>query len=411
MLDAYLYDGVRTPFGRRAGALAGLRPDDMLSIVLREIVNRTGIHPAALDDVIVGCANQAGEDSRCVARHAALLAGLPETVSGTVVQRNCGSGLGAVISAAQTITSGEASALLSGGVESMSRAPFVFGRSGEAYSRHLEVYDSAVGARFPNPRISADFGSDSMPQTADNLAKEFGISRERADAYALRSQHSYERARGAGFFENELIPVSVPTLRQKEQQLIDKDEPPRPEVDLESLASLRCLNPDGVTTAGNAAGINDGAVGLLLGDSSLGERIGVAPKARILASAVAGVAPRIMGFGPVPAVNLALKRAGLSLDAMDVIEINEAFSAQVIACLHGLALKENDPRVNPNGGAIAVGHPLGASGARLTLTAVRELQRVDGRYAVVSLCVGVGQGIALILEALDGEGQEKIRRK
>lgn len=407
MLDAYVYDGLRTPFGRRAGALARMRPDDLLAAVLREVVERSGVAPESVDDVIIGCANQAGEDSRCIARHAALLAGLPERVPGTAVQRNCGSGLGAVVTAAQAITCREAEAVLSGGVESMSRAPFVVGRAEEAFNRSLEVHDSAVGTRFPNPRITAAFGADSMPQTADNLAEEYGITREQADAYALRSQHAYGRARDAGYFDDEIMPVTLPGGRRRAEETVRLDEPPRPGVDAESLAALRALNPRGVTTAGNAAGINDGAVGLLLGSRALGEHIGEAPQARLIASAVAGVPPRTMGFGPVPAMRRALERAGLPLEAMDVIEINEAFAAQVLACLQALGLADDDPRVNPNGGAIAVGHPLGASGARLLLTAVRQLQRTGGRYAVVSLCIGVGQGIALVLEALDAQGWNK----
>jgi acetyl-CoA C-acetyltransferase len=400
MLDAYLYDGIRTPFGRRGGALALVRPDDLLAHTMQMVAERTGLDPAGLDDVIVGCANQAGEDSRCIARHASLLAGFGEEVPGTVVQRNCGSGLGAIISAGHAIAAGEAGLVMSGGVESMTRAPFVVAKGGQAFDPRFTVFDSAVGARFPNPRITARHGDDTMPRTADNLAEDYAISREAADAYALRSQQRYARANADGFFDGEITPVVIPGDRKRPESTVSEDEPPRPETDSDMLSRLPALNPGGVTTAGNAAGINDGAVAVLLGSRDAAVKLQREPMARLLASAVAGVPPRVMGIGPVPAARKALERAGLSLDDMDVVEINEAFAAQVLACLDALGLEADDDRVNPNGGAIAVGHPLGASGPRLALTSVRELARRNGRYALVSLCVGVGQGIALVLERI-----------
>lgn len=398
MLDAYIYDGLRTPFGRRGGALAGVRPDDLLAHALRALANRTGLDPAALDDVMVGCANQAGEDSRCIARHAALLAGFPPEVPGTVLQRNCGSGLGALISAGYAITCGEAELILAGGVESMTRAPFVVAKAEQAFDPRFTAYDSAVGSRFPNPRIAEQYGDETMPQTADNLAEEYAIDREQADAYALRSQQRYEAARSEGFFEEELESVVIPATRRQPQITIAEDEPPRSETAADKLARLAALNPGGVTTAGNAAGINDGAAVLLVGSRGSADTLARQPVARLVASAVAGVPPRVMGIGPVPAVRKALERAGLTLDDMDVIEINEAFAAQTLACMSALGLDSSDDRVNANGGAIAVGHPLGASGARLALTGIRELKRRQGRYALVSLCIGVGQGIALVVE-------------
>lgn len=400
MLDSYIYLGLRTPFGRRGGALASLRPDDLLAGAIAALVQRCARAAERVDDVMVGCANQAGEDSRCVARHAALLAGLSERVPGTVLQRNCGSGLGAVVSASHAITAGEAEVIIAGGVESMSRAPFVVGKAEQAFSPRFEVHDSAVGSRFPNPRISAQYGNDSMPATADNLAVEYGLSRAQADAFALRSQQRYAAARAAGFFDAEILPVILPATRKRAERTVGEDEPPRPDTDLDKLGRLKALNAGGVSTAGNAAGINDGAVALLMGSRGAGEALGLAPLGRVLSSAVAGVAPRVMGIGPVPAAHKALERAGLGLEQMDVIEINEAFAAQVLACAAALGLAFDDARLNPNGGAIAVGHPLGASGGRLVLTALRELKRRGGRYALVALCVGVGQGIAAVLEAL-----------
>ncbi len=352
----------------------------------------------AIEDVILGNTNQAGEDSRNVARHAALLAGLPVTVPGQTVNRLCASGLAAVIDAARAVTCGEGELFVAGGVESMSRAPFVMAKAEAAYSRDLAVFDSTIGARFPNPRIVAEFGNDSMPQTGDNVAREYGIGREQADRFAAASQARYEAARQAGFFAGEIVPVSVPTGRKTPPKVIEQDEHPRPDSDEAALARLKPLFEGGVVTAGNASGVNDGAAALLIGSAAAGERHGLQPLARILSAAAAGVAPRIMGVGPVEAINKALARAGLGLADMDIIEINEAFASQVLGCLSGLGVAFDDPRVNPNGGAIAVGHPLGASGARLALSAARQLQRSGRRYAVVSLCIGVGQGLAMVIE-------------
>lgn len=397
MLDAYLYDGLRTPFGRHGGGLAAVRPDDLLAGVVREVVARSEFEAGDFEDVMVGCANQAGEDSRCVARHASLLAGLPIELGGTVLQRNCGSGLGAVISAAHALTAGEGEVMIAGGVESMSRAPFVMGKAERAFARDLKVFDSAVGARFPNKAVEKAFGADSMPQTADNLAREHQITRGQADAFALRSQQNYAKADADGFFEGEIAPVTVP-VRRGDPITVAKDEHPRPSTDIEALSALRPLHEGGVTTAGSSSGINDGAVAMIIGTRAAGERTGSKPLARIVASGVAGVPPRVMGYGPVPASEKALARGGVSIDDMDVIEVNEAFAAQVLACLRGLDVDFDDSRVNANGGAIALGHPLGASGPRIMLTAARQLARAGGRYALVTMCIGVGQGIAVVLE-------------
>jgi acetyl-CoA C-acetyltransferase len=398
MLDAYIYDGLRTPFGRHAGALSRVRPDDLLAGVVKETVARAKFAPQFIDDVAVGCASQAGEDSRNVARHAILLSGLPVTTPGSVHNRLCGSGLNALVAAAQAITCGEAQVCLAGGVESMTRAPFVVGKAEQAFSKAFAVYDSSLGARFPNPKLEKEFGADTMPQTADNLARDHQLSREACDRFALASQLKYAAASAAGFFKDEIHPVAIPQAKGKADLVVAADEHPRPDTSFESLQKLKPLFSDGVTTAGNASGINDGAAVLIVASRAAGERAGVKPIARILASAVAGVPPRVMGFGPVPAIQKALERAGLQLKDIDVIEINEAFAAQVLACLKGLGLAFEDPRVNPNGGAIAIGHPLGASGARLALTATRQLARAEARYAVVSMCIGVGQGIAVVLE-------------
>jgi acetyl-CoA C-acetyltransferase len=400
MLDAYLYNGLRTPFGRNAGALASVRPDDMLGGVIRAVINASPFSETAIDDVIIGCGNQAGEDSRCIARHALLCAGLPIETPGTVLQRNCGSGLGAIISAAHAITCGEGDVLIAGGVESMTRAPFVVGKSEQAFSKQLVSFDSALGARFPNPVIEQKFGSDSMPQTADNLAEKYQLSREDCDMFAFQSQSKYATAKAEGFFDEEITAVTVPGGRKKPDTIFSQDEFPRPDTELEILAAMRTLNQGGVTTAANASGINDGAVAILIASRPAGDTAGVKPMARILSSGVAGVEPRVMGFGPVPAAEIALKRAGLTLADMDVIEINEAFSAQVLACVKGMGLSFNDSRINPNGGAITVGHPLGASGPRIALTAARQLERQGGRYALVSMCIGLGQGIAMVIERM-----------
>lgn len=398
MLDAYIFAGLRTPFGRHGGALAPVRPDDLVAHVIRELLARNAIPGEAIEDVILGNTNQAGEDSRNIARHAALLAGLPVTVPGQTVNRLCASGLAAVIDAARAVTCKEGELFVAGGVESMSRAPFVMAKAETAYSRDLTVFDSTIGARFPNPKITAEYGNDSMPQTGDNVAREFSIDRVQADLFAARSQARYEAARASGFFADELLAVSVPTGRRTPPRLVEHDEHPRPQTDQAALTRLQPLQADGVVTAGNASGVNDGAAALLIGSSAAGERYGLVPMVRILSAAAVGVAPRIMGVGPVEAINKALSRARLSLADMDIIEINEAFASQVLACLKGLGVEFDDPRVNPNGGAIAVGHPLGASGARLALSTARALQQSGKRYAVVSLCIGVGQGLAMVIE-------------
>jgi len=398
MLDAYIYEGLRTPFGRHAGALAKVRPDDLLADVLRNLMAKSSFKPEQIEDLVVGCANQAGEDSRCVARHAGLAAGLPIETPGTVLQRNCASGLDALVHAAHAITAGEGDVFLVGGVESMSRAPFVMGKSEAPFSREMRMFDSTVGPRFSNPKLTKRFGDHQMPQTADNLAREFQIGREEADRFAVRSQQRYSIAKGEGFFSGEISPVELPATRKGPVAPVAEDEHPRPNTDLDALAKMKPLYEGGVTTAGNASGVNDGAVALVVGSRSAGEKAGVKPLARIIASGAAGVRPDIMGIGPVPASQKALERAGLSVNDLDIIEINEAFAVQVLSCLKGLGVAGDDSRVNPNGGAIALGHPLGASGARLALTAARQLQRTGGRYALVSLCIGGGQGMAAILE-------------
>src|SRR6266566_5326406 len=397
MLEAYLYTGLRSPFGRHAGALARMRPDDMLAAIIAKVVAESGFAADKIEDVVVGCANQGGEDSRCVARHAALVAGLPIEIPGSVLQRNCGSGLNAIAVAAQAITCGEGEVFVAGGVESMSRAPFVMGKAEAPFSREARVFDSTIGARFPNPKVEGRFGADTMPETADNLARDYQITREAADVFAASSQSKYAAAKGDGFFAGEILAVEVPGGRAGPVKVAE-DEHPRPQTDLAALARLRPLQEGGVTTAGNASGINDGAVAMIVASRKAGDAVGAQPLARVVASGVAGVPPRIMGIGPVEASKKALARAGLSLSDIDVIEINEAFAAQVLACLRGLELPFDDSRVNMNGGAIAVGHPLGASGPRIALTAARQLQRTGGRYALVTMCVGVGQGIAAVLE-------------
>jgi 3-oxoadipyl-CoA thiolase len=398
MLDAYIYDGLRTPFGRHAGCLAAVRPDDLLAHVLRALRERNAFAADAYEDVIAGCTNQAGEDARNVARHAGLLSGIALGAGGQTVNRLCGSGMAAIIDASRAVTCGEGELFAAGGVESMSRAPFVLAKSESAYSRDFRMFDSTIGARFPNPKVEAEFGAHTMPQTADNIASDLGIGREESDIFAARSQQNYEAARADGFFKEEILPVEVPQGRKQPPVLIDQDEHPRAGTTVEQLAKLRPLFEGGVVTAGNASGVNDGAAALLVGSRAAGERAGVAPRGRILSGAIAGVPPRVMGLGPVPAAQKALERAGLSLGEMDVIEINEAFAVQVLGCAKQLGIGFDDERLNPNGGAIAVGHPLGASGARLALTALRQLERSGGRYALVSMCIGVGQGVAAVIE-------------
>ena len=398
MLDAYIYDGLRTPFGRHAGKLAPVRPDDLLAGVMQSLVARSKFPLERLEDVIIGCTNQAGEDSRNVARNALLAAGLPATIPGQTVNRLCASGLAAVLDAARAITAGEGELYLAGGVESMSRAPFVVAKAESAYQREMKSYDTTMGARFPNSRVIERYGADTMPETGDNVAREFGVSRADADQFAAGSQANYTRAKASGFFNGEIEPVAVSTGRKTPPMIVSDDEHPRPETDLAALTRLKPLFDGGVVTAGNASGINDGAAALFIGSKAIGERCGVKPLARILAGAAVGVEPRIMGVGPAYAIPKALERAGLALPDMDIIEINEAFASQVLGCLKIMNLAFDDARINPHGGAIAIGHPLGASGARLALTAARALQARGQRYAAVSLCIGIGQGLAVILE-------------
>ncbi len=400
MLDAYIYDGLRTPFGRHGGALAPVRPDDLVADVMRALVARNPWPAEQIEDVILGDTNQAGEDSRNVARNALLAAGLPVSIGGQTVNRLCASGLAAVMDAARAVTCGEGELFIAGGVESMSRAPFVVAKSEAAFSRDFKVFDTTIGARFPNPKVLKEYGAHTMPETGDNVARECGITREQADAFALASQLKYHAALRDGFFTEEILPVSVPTGRKTPPVTVGQDEHPRPETTAATLEKLKPLFEGGVVTAGNASGINDGAAALLVGSRAAGDKAGKAPMVRILSAAVAGVEPRVMGIGPVYAIRKALDRAGLKLSDMDIIEINEAFASQVLGCLKLLEIPFDDTRVNPNGGAIALGHPLGASGARLALTASRELARRNGRYAVVSLCIGVGQGLAVVLERI-----------
>jgi len=389
MREAVLYDGLRTPVGRHGGALAAIRPDDLAAGVIRALLARSPFAATQLEEVILGCACQAGEDARNIARHAGLLAGLPIEVGAVTVNRLCGSGMSAVIDGCRAVTIGEGELFVVGGVESMTRAPLVLGKAATAFGRDQSLYDTTIGARFPNPRLVAAQGNDSMPETAENIAREMEISRDQADRFALASQQKYARAKAAGVFAEEIAAV---------ESGVAEDEHPRAETSLEGLAKLKPLNPGGVVTAGNSSGINDGAVALLVGSRAIGEAVGAKPLAVLRAAAVAGVAPRLMGLGPVPAATKALARAGLTLRDMEVIELNEAFAAQVLGCCRGLGLGPEDSRLNPNGGAIAIGHPLGASGARLVLTAARQLQRSQGRFALATLCIGVGQGIAVVLE-------------
>ncbi len=398
MLDAYIYDGLRTPFGRHAGKLAPVRPDDLLAGVMQALVARNQFPLEQLEDVLIGCTNQAGEDSRNVARNALLAAGLPAAIPGQTVNRLCASGLAAVLDAARAITAGEGELYLAGGVESMSRAPFVVAKAESAYQREMKTYDTTMGARFPNARVIERCGADTMPETGDNVAREFGVSRADADRFAAASQAKYARAKADGFFSGEIEPVAVSIGRKVPPTIVSEDEHPRPETDLAALARLKPLFDGGVVTAGNASGINDGAAALFIGSKAIGERCGVKPLARILAGAAVGVEPRIMGVGPAYAIPKALERAGLALPDMDIIEINEAFASQVLGCLKIMNLAFDDARINPHGGAIAIGHPLGASGARLALTGARALQSRNQRYAAVSLCIGIGQGLAVILE-------------
>ena len=396
MLDAYLYDGLRTPIGRHAGKLAPVRPDDLAAAVLQEVVARNNVQPSEISDVVMGCVTQAGEDSRNVARFAALLAGLPPTTPGVTVNRLCASGLQAVVDAARAISCGEGDLYVAGGVESMSRAPYVMGKSDAPFSRDVKMYDTTIGSRFPNPKVVKQYGNHQMPETGDNVAKDFGITREQADEFALASQQKYAKAEAEGFYKGEIHAVTIPS--KKEPITVSADEHPRRDSSMDALKKLKPLFEGGVVTAGNASGVNDGAAALLIGSKAWGSKHNKKPIARILSAASAGVEPRIMGVGPAYAIPRALERAKLQLKDMDIIEINEAFASQVLGCLKLMNVDFKDPRVNPNGGAIAIGHPLGCSGARLALTVARELQQSGGKYAAVSLCIGVGQGLAVILE-------------
>ena len=399
--DAFIYDGGRTAFGRHAGALSPVRPDDLLGHAIKSVVERNTFEAEAYEDVIMGNTNGAGEDCRNVARFASLRAGMPTSVAGLTVNRLCGSGLAATLDAARGVKAGEGELFLAGGVESMSRAPIVMSKAHTAFDRGQQIADSTLGARFTNPVYAAEFGNDTMPQTADNIASDLDISREDSDVFAAASQAKYEAARADGFFKDEIIAIDVPQGRKKPDLSVDTDEHPRPSSTLEVLSGLRSLSADGVVTAGSASGINDGAAALIVGSAAIGAKYSVKPRVRIIAGAVAGVEPRVMGLGPVFAIRKALARANLELKDMDIIEINEAFSAQVLGCLKMLEVDFSDSRVNPNGGAIALGHPLGASGARIAITAMRQLERTGGRYAAISLCIGIGQGVAAIIERVD----------
>jgi 3-oxoadipyl-CoA thiolase len=398
MSDAFICDAIRTPIGRYGGALASIRTDDLAALPLKALMRRNpGVDWTRVDDVIFGCANQAGEDNRNVARMALLLAGLPIEIPGATINRLCGSGMDAVGTAARAIRAGDTGLMIAGGVESMTRAPFVSPKADSAFSRTNTVYDTTIGWRFVNPLMKKMYGTDPMPETAENVAADFGVSREDQDAFALRSQARCAAAQKAGFFTREIVPVDIPQ-KKGEPLVVDRDEHPR-ETTMEALARLKPIVREGGTvTAGNASGVNDGACALILADEAAARRHGLTPRARVVAMATAGVAPRIMGMGPVPATRNVLVLADLQLDQMDAIELNEAFAAQGLACMRELGLKDDDPRVNPNGGAIALGHPLGASGARLITTALNQLQTINGRYALCTMCIGVGQGIALIIE-------------
>ena len=397
-MNAYIYDGLRTPIGRHAGSLASIRPDNLVAQVIKSLVQKTGIDATDIEEVILGSTNQAGEDCRNVARNALLLAELPVSVAGQTVNRLCASGLAAVVDAARAIHCGEGNLYIAGGVESMSRAPYVLAKAESAYSRDIKMFDTTIGSRFPNPALTKMYGNDSMPETGDNVAEAFGISREDSDRFAAASQAKYEQAKQDGFFKDEILTIEVPQGRKAPPKIVDEDEHPRPSSNFEALQKLKPLFEGGVVTAGNASGVNDGAAALLIGNESVKQKYGLQPLAKILASASSGIEPRIMGAGPIEAINKALKRANLSLDDMNIIEINEAFAPQVLSCLKGLNVAFDDLRVNPNGGAIAIGHPLGCSGARLALTVARELKRHNKKYAVISLCIGVGQGLAMVIE-------------
>ncbi|MDN4036873.1 3-oxoadipyl-CoA thiolase [Massilia sp. YIM B02443] len=399
MNDAFICDSIRTPFGRYGGALSGIRADDLAALPIAALMARNkDVDWQTVDDLFYGCANQAGEDNRNVGRMAALLAGLPPAVPGNTINRLCGSGMDAVGSAARAIKTGEAQLVIAGGVESMTRAPFVMGKADSPFSRAAKIEDTTLGWRFVNPLMKAAYGIDSMPETAENVAREFGVARGDQDAFALRSQQRWARAHADGFFRDEIVPVTIHG-KKGDSRVVDTDEQPRADTSLDALARLKgVVSADGTVTAGNASSLNDGACALLLASGDAAARHGLTPRARVVGMATVGLAPRIMGFGPAPAVKKLLARTGLRLDQMDVIELNEAFAAQGLAVTRDLGLPDDAEHVNPNGGAIALGHPLGASGARLVTTAVNQLHRIGGRYALCTMCIGVGQGIAIIVE-------------
>ena len=400
MEQAFICDAIRTPFGRYGGALAAVRPDDLAAIPIRALMDRNpGVDWSAVDDVVYGCANQAGEDNRNVARMALLLAGLPQEIPGSTVNRLCGSSMDAIAIASRAIKSGETELMIAGGVESMTRAPFVMGKADSAFSRAAKIEDTTIGWRFVNPLMKSKYGVDSMPETAENVAQEFKVSRADQDAFALRSQQRAAAAIAAGRLAEEIVPVTIPS-KKGDPIVFKQDEHPRATT-AEALAKLKgIVRPDGTVTAGNASGVNDGACATLLASEGAAKRFGLTPRARIVAAAVAGVAPRIMGFGPAPAMRKVLAKAELALNDMDVIELNEAFAAQALAVTRDHGLPDDSVKVNPNGGAIALGHPLGASGARLVTTATYQLIRSGGRYALCTMCIGVGQGIAIIIERI-----------
>ncbi|QYF96035.1 3-oxoadipyl-CoA thiolase [Massilia sp. PAMC28688] len=399
MTDAFICDAIRTPFGRYGGSLAGIRADDLAALPIAALMARNpGVDWSRVDDLYYGCANQAGEDNRNVGRMAALLAGLPPEVPANTINRLCGSSLDAVGLGARAIKSGEAQLIIAGGVESMTRAPFVMGKADSAFSRAARIEDTTLGWRFVNPLMKAKYGIDSMPETAENVAREFNISRADQDAFALRSQQRWARANAAGVFRDDIIGVTIP-MKKGESRMFDTDEQPRADTNIESLAKLKgVVTPDGSVSAGNASSLNDGACAILIASAAAAGQYGLTPRARIVGMATAGLAPRIMGFGPSPATKKVLAMTGLSIGQMDVIELNEAFAAQGLAVTRDLGLADDAEHVNPNGGAIAIGHPLGASGARLVLAAVNQLHRTGGRYALCTMCIGVGQGIALVVE-------------
>ena len=399
MNEAFICDAVRTPFGRYGGALSSVRADDLGALPIAALIARNpSVDWSAIDDVFYGCANQAGEDNRNVGRMAALLAGLPAAVPGNTINRLCGSSLDAVGMAARSIKAGEAELIIAGGVESMTRAPFVMGKADSAFSRAAKIEDTTLGWRFVNGKMKAQYGIDTMPETAENVAVEFGISRADQDALALRSQQRWAAAHAAGVFEREIVPVAVPQ-KKGDPKMVTSDEHPRPDTSLEMLAKLKgVVKPDGSVTAGNASGLNDGACAILLASAAAVEKYRLKARAKVLGMATAGLAPRIMGFGPSPASRKVLAQTGLTIEQMDVIELNEAFAAQALAVTRDLGLADDAAHVNPNGGAIAIGHPLGASGARLVMAALNQLERTGGRYALCTMCIGVGQGIALVIE-------------